>query len=246
MGASVGYAPAVLYAPPAWMRLTISKDEEWLDVASLTFDYSLSYKKANRSQAALVTTEESGTAVPLRITCNGVTQRLLTGVYLSDLDDLGANDVDGGGPWTVKMSSASRPLGDRRLQVKLGAAYYSAPLTAPNIVAWAKERDWLKIHPPLAAGNWALGSKVRYALTFVDKNGKETALGPWSDAFDPGVGYICAILTDIAFDPSGAATERRLYRQFIDQASTASPQELVKLSSLVSNTPGLVVVDDQL
>lgn len=133
--------------------------------------------------------------------------------------------------------------GARRLQFALGKPYFAAPLLAPERYAWHALRDQLKTNKPSKPQNWQLGGSVSYALSFFDKqHNKETDPGPWSEEMSSEY-YVFPILTDIAWDPSGTASERRLYRRFTDANGKQDPAERVSIAGLDSNKSIRSVVD---
>lgn len=111
--------------------------------------------------------------------------------------------------------------GDRILQCVYGPASYREPLAPVNVEKWARALgDSLKdaSGAVVKSKNWVPGFTVRYAISFVDAQGQETKLGPWSRWYQ-SADHQCAIVQDIPVDPTHTAVKRRLYRQFHPSAA---------------------------
>jgi hypothetical protein len=254
------------YCPPAWSDLKIWRTETWLELTKVHLDITMSVQNADQTEAPLIISEENGWIVPLdlvRLSDNELRQRQTTcfeiygtgqkvkvmpgycgpdkmAVALVDLNAPKATDVGGLPPWT--LTSMPQRIG-RRLQIKLGPAYFTAPLTAPTILAGQASRQVLATLSLSHPYNWPVGGTVAYSLSFVDAN-KVELQGPWSKELlltDPG--YVFPSLTDIARDPSGTSVRRRVYRRFTDALGKVHPVEQVYIKELDNNDSVASAVD---
>ena len=235
-----------LYDPPAWSELVVRRMDNWLHVDQIELELKVSFQDQPTGGIPLAIKADDESSGPIWLGSGHKIKQVLT----SSFDVYGSQDsvmlrpgyfgnkmatglldvsipsnakpIGGSPPWKLTMPVG----GGQKLQLQLTKAIYSPPLQAPREWGWSTNRDYLNQHKPAKPQNWQLHGGVQYALSFVDKNNKETLLGPWSEEISSEY-YIFPILCDIWHDPSGTAVARRLYRRFIDQRGKIWPQERV-------------------
>jgi hypothetical protein len=97
---------------------------------------------------------------------------------------------------------------------------FGPPASAPDF----DPGNWKAGVPVDGSSNWIKGYKVRYAVSFYGPNG-ETPMSPWwhpthwpgadVDGYYGGDPWAHPTLTNIPTDPTGTATGRKIYRQFL-------------------------------
>lgn len=139
----------------------------------------------------------------------------------------------GCGPDTDQRGS-SRPEG---ISCDSGAYEFGATpsgLQPPTTAPGRDDLDWAQTVP--LGSRWVAGYQVRYATSFVDASGDESAQGPWT----PWIGaspFALPMLTDIPTDPANKAVARNVYRQFMADYDSNHPKAgVTQIITLNDNT----------
>ncbi len=114
----------------------------------------------------------------------------------------------------------------------------TSPSFDPNLQNWGGH--------PQPGGNWTQEYMVRYAVSFVDNQGKESERGPWTDwlsathQYSP---YAMPNLINIPTDPSNKAVKRKIYRQFFANYQASNPTAGVSLITTLNDNTTATYLD---
>jgi hypothetical protein len=117
--------------------------------------------------------------------------------------------------------------------------YGAGDLLPPASYPTTDYRHWAQVVP---IGKWVPGYKVRYAVTFVDINGKETDRGPWTPWFSND-GYALPLLFNIPIDSTNRAVGRKVYRQFYSDVVNGDLQAGVQLVGQLNDNKTTMLQD---
>ncbi|MFL6415137.1 MAG: hypothetical protein ACJ74Y_05640 [Bryobacteraceae bacterium] len=232
-------------ALPAWtnLEMTIEFSGAKIPLDSMQIEMDLSGQLA-RGEAALIIREAAGRSPELTISANGEPPRKVRALtyeihpvgaqvriaasYLGNEPIAGWTDKDvpstetPGAAITIDLvPDPSHGSGNREITCRFApGGPVIAPQFAPGSSGWARNMGYFPHTEPngtvITSSEWVPGFRVRYSIRFVDGKNTETGPGPWSEWMSHS-GYVCPILIDFPWDPTGAAVKRRLYRQFRDE-----------------------------
>ncbi len=109
--------------------------------------------------------------------------------------------------------------------------YASGDLLPPSGFPTTSNDAWAQKVP---FGRWVSGYQVRYALSYIDTNGKETDRGPWTAWFS-NPGYALPHLYNISIASDSRVTGRKIYRQFYSDVQNGNLSAGVELIGTLSD-----------